>query len=58
MVDKELKEDYYIRIGIKFKGLLEQLETNWENQYGFKLSILDMCELLTKKIEKAGGIKI
>jgi hypothetical protein len=58
MVDKELKEDYYIRIGIKFKGLLEQLETDWENQYGFKLSILDMCELLTKKIEKAGGIKI
>ena len=55
---EEKKEEHYIRIGASLKKLFNNLNEEWEKKNGFKLSYYDMGELLAKKIERAGGIKI
>ena len=55
---EEKKEEYYIRIGASLWNLLNEINKEWGKKNGFKLSMYEIGELLSKKIENVGGVKI
>lgn len=55
---EEESNEYYIRASKKFEELVKQISKDWEEKYGFSLSMSNITTMIAEKITKAGGVNI